>query len=42
MRFFSNKTIKVENQEVNIKTNTSPEDLNNLETVKYNLQLDVS
>ncbi len=42
MRFFSNKTINLENQKVKINTNTAPEDLNNLEPVKYNLQLDVS
>jgi len=42
MRFFTNSSKQIDNQEVNVNTNTAPEDLNNPQPVKYNMKLDIS
>jgi len=42
MRFFNWSKINIQNQKVNISTNTGPEDLNNKEPVEYWLELEIS
>ncbi len=42
MRFFSWSSKRLDNQEVDISTNSEPEDLNNKEPVKYNITTSVS